>query len=371
MKSYQLNNFDLNPSDRKYNYNKDLSNLSINYTPSKINNEYPINTQSKTLYTTNKIKLNENNMGQRSFSTNSSFNTTTPNNYFYISNNTNYDSHIPSIESLEKKLIDFKEKLRKDNFESYNDLKYPNNDMINYTQGNNFSSRNVTYITNNFNSPIDSNQYRDKLTSLEKEKEYLMLKNMELENEIKKLDIMLNNNNRKYINPIIQQNFGQNFNINFEKGDDNQKLQNLQNLPLNSQNLKMKKHLKDLDKKIISLKNQVRNAQSISFANNDNNIQSTTYLEIQIWKQRCIQLADNYINTLHNLKKELENDKNGFKNAIQKIRKNFTKNINDMYNHYNITILKNEKNIKILEKENSDLREKEKKIREVYMYNFS
>ena len=193
---------------------------------------------------------------------------------------------------------------------------------------------------------------------------------MELENEIKKLDIMLNNNDRKYNNPIIQ-NFGQNFNINIEKVDDNQNFENLENLPLNRQNLKMKKQLKHLDKQIVNLKNQLNNAQSTSFINNDNNIQSTTYLEIQIWKQRCIQLADNYINTLHNLKKELENDKNGFKNAIQKIRKNFTKNINDMYNHYNITIQKNEKNIKLLQKENSNLKEKEKQIREVYMYNFS
>ena len=181
---------------------------------------------------------------------------------------------------------------------------------------------------------------------------------------------MLNNNDRKYNNPIIQ-NFGQNFNINIEKVDDNQNFENLENLPLNRQNLKMKKQLKHLDKQIVNLKNQLNNAQSTSFINNDNNIQSTTYLEIQIWKQRCIQLADNYINTLHNLKKELENDKNGFKNAIQKIRKNFTKNINDMYNHYNITIQKNEKNIKLLQKENSNLKEKEKQIREVYMYNFS
>ena len=370
MKSYQLNSFELTPSDRIYNYNKDLSNLSINYTPSKINNEYPMNTELKTFYTSNNVKLNENNMGLRSHSTNSSFNTTTPNNYFYNNNNTNNESHIPSIDVLEKKLKDFRENLRKDNFENYNNLKYPNNNMINYSQGNNFSTRNVTYITNNFNSTIDSNQYRDKLTSLEKEKEYLMLKNMELENEIKKLDIMLNNNDRKYNNPIIQ-NFGQNFNINIEKVDDNQNFENLENLPLNRQNLKMKKQLKHLDKQIVNLKNQLNNAQSTSFINNDNNIQSTTYLEIQIWKQRCIQLADNYINTLHNLKKELENDKNGFKNAIQKIRKNFTKNINDMYNHYNITIQKNEKNIKLLQKENSNLKEKEKQIREVYMYNFS
>ncbi len=371
MKSYQLNSFESTPSERIYNYNKDLSNLSLNYTPFKMNNEYPMNTESNTFYTTNKIKLNENKMGPRSHSTNSSFNTTTPNNYFYNSNNTNYDSQIPSIEALEKKLIDFRENLRKDNFEDYNNLKYPNNNMINYSQGNNFSSRNVTYITNNFNSPIDSNQYRDKLSSLEKEKEYLMFKNMELENEIKKLDIMLNSNNRKYINPIIQQNFGQNFNMNIEKINDKQNLQNLQNLPLNSQNLRMKKQVKNLDKQIVNLKNQLRNAQSISFANNDNNIQSTTYLEIQIWKQRCNQLADNYINALHNLKNELENDKNGFKTAIQKIKKNFTKNINDMYNHYNLTMQKNEKNIKILQKENSDLKEKEKKIREIYMYNFS
>ena len=42
-----------------------------------------------------------------------------------------------------------------------------------------------------------------------------------------------------------------------------------------------------------------------------------------------------------------------------------------MYKHYHNLMQKNEKNIKILQKEHSDLIEKEMKIKQVYLYNFS
>ena len=42
-----------------------------------------------------------------------------------------------------------------------------------------------------------------------------------------------------------------------------------------------------------------------------------------------------------------------------------------MYERYFNLMQKNEKNIKILQKENSDLSEKERKIKEVFLYNFS
>ena len=42
-----------------------------------------------------------------------------------------------------------------------------------------------------------------------------------------------------------------------------------------------------------------------------------------------------------------------------------------MYKNYHHLMEKNEKNIKILQKENSDLSEKERKIKEVFLYNFS
>ena len=347
MKSFSSTKSDLFPSERLLNYNKDLSSLSLNYTPSKVN--YPINIESKINYSpNNKIRFNENIKTKNlSINNSSTFNTTTSNNYFYSSNNNNYEYAIPSIESLEKKLLSFKENLRKENFNNCNQINnFPSNNNDNYMNNNNY-----------FNSTFDDDKYKNKLSSLEKEKEMLMLKNLELENEIKKLDIMLNNNNRKSSNQIIEKNDM----IYYNETEDS----------INKQNSKMKRQVNNLDKQIISLKNQLNNAQTISLKNNENNIPSTTYLEIQLWKQRCNQLADDYIKTLNNLKKELQNDKKGFKNAIQKIKKNFEKNINEMYNHYNLAILKNEKKIKILEKENSDLKEKEKKICEVYMYNFT
>jgi hypothetical protein len=41
-----------------------------------------------------------------------------------------------------------------------------------------------------------------------------------------------------------------------------------------------------------------------------------------------------------------------------------------MYNSYNNQMVKNEKKLAMLIKENNDLKRKEEKVKEVYMYNF-
>jgi hypothetical protein len=147
------NNLNKNSKETKFN-DKDLSSLSINFTPTKIDNPYLINSEEKNL----KKDLNTSLKKPISFK-DKNFNTTSSNNYFYDSNKNNidkkkypYDHIIPSIELLEKHLLDFKQNLRKSDIQNY-DKKYPNNNtktdnyIINYQLNNNIPSPN--YIKNN------------------------------------------------------------------------------------------------------------------------------------------------------------------------------------------------------------------------------
>ena len=359
----QNNNEEIN-KERKYD-NKDLNLISLNLTPSKIDNPYEIKTEKKS----------QNNIYKKSvtFSENKNFNTTSSNNYFYDSNknpnnpisinkkNYPYDHIIPSINLLEKHLLDFKQTLRKDDINYYNN-KYPdNNTKVNY---NFINKENKTQIKPSF---IKSNLYlfndehrqnQNIINHMEKERKYLILKNNELENEIKKLDSKLNENYNKY---------SKNPNDNLK---DNKK--NEENLSIMEQNARMRNKIKDLDKKINNLKSQIKNAKELCLRKEEtNNFKSNTLLEIQTWKQRCSMLTDNFIKNLHDIKVELKKDKFVYKIAIREIKKSFENNINDMYKNYHHLMEKNEKNIKILQKEHSDLIEKEMKIKQVYLYNFS
>ena len=359
----QNNNDEIN-KERKYD-NKDLNLISLNLTPSKIDNPYKIKTE----------KENQNNTYKKSvtFSEQNNFNTTSSNNYFYDSNkNPNnpisinkkkypYDHIIPSINLLEKHLLDFKQTLRKDDINNYN-KKYPdNNTKVNYNFLNleNKAESKPSFIKSNlylFNNQHRQNQ--NTINHMEKERKYLILKNNELENEIKKLDLKLNENYKKFTkNP-------------YDSLNNNKK--NEENLSIMEQNARMRNQIKDLDKKINNLKSQIKNAKELCLRKEEtNNFKSNTLLEIQTWKQRCSMLTDIFMKNLHDIKVELKKDKFVYKIAIREIKKSFENNINDMYKHYHNLMQKNEKNIKILQKEHSDLIEKEMKIKQVYLYNFS
>ena len=356
------NNLNKNSKETKFN-NKDLSSLSINFTPTKIDNPYLINSEEKNL----KKDLNTSLKKPISFK-DKNFNTTSSNNYFYDSNKNNidkkkypYDHIIPSIELLEKHLLDFKQNLRKSDIQNY-DKKYPNNNtktdnyIINYQLNNNIPSPN--YIKNNlslYNNEHFENQ--NKINLMEKKRQFLIIKNNELEKEIKKLDNMFDKNYKKFT----------------KSNSENQNNKNKEeNLSIMEQNARMRNQIKELDKNIYNLKNQIENAKILCMRKEEtNNFNSNTLKEIQLWKKRCSQLTDNYIKNLHNIKNELKKDKLSFKNEIKDIKNKFEKNINEMYERYFNLMQKNEKNIKILQKENSDLSEKERKIKEVFLYNFS
>ena len=79
---------------------------------------------------------------------------------------------------------------------------------------------------------------------------------------------------------------------------------------------------------------------------------------------------ENYLKTLHDIHTELNKDKMAFKLSIKKIQSKFVKDVKDLENFYNPQMIKNEKKIQLLLKEQNDLRKKEEKLKEVFMYNF-
>ena len=195
----------------------------------------------------------------------------------------------------------------------------------------------------------------NRLSQLERDREYLILKNIELEKEINRLDKMFtkifqsnNNLHQNSSQPSIQ----------------TQKRISL--LPKNESSLTLSEKNTKLRRKIREMENTINTIK----ANNNFNSKSTIRKEIKLWKERANELCDNFVQTLNDLKCELKKDKIAFKVAIRKIQNKFDRDVNDVMNSYQMVIQKNEKRIQLLMKENSELRKKEEKVKEVFLYNF-
>ena len=185
-----------------------------------------------------------------------------------------------------------------------------------------------------------------KLSQLERDREYLILKNIELENEINKLDSMFNNTITS---------------LNKEKKKEIQEEKTNKKVSLLEENVKLRKKVKELQKIISDL--EIRAEK--------NKGKSDIRYEIKLWKERTIELGENFKTTLSEIKKELNKDKMAFKLSIKKIQDKYNKDVKELYNFYSPQMIKNEKKLQLLIKENADLHRKENKLKEVFMYNFN
>lgn len=199
------------------------------------------------------------------------------------------------------------------------------------------------------NSTSNSNQ-DNKLIQLERDREYLILKNIELENEINKLDDMLSNTFTKISNATDREK---------SKEQPKPKIDN-KRVTIMEENQKLRKKVKDLEMIINNLMTLAEN----------NKAKSDIRVEVKLWKERTRQLSDNYLKTLHDIHTELNKDKMALKLSIKKIQSKFIKDVKELENFYNPQMIKNEKKIQLLLKEQNDLRKKEEKLKEVFMYNF-
>lgn len=191
----------------------------------------------------------------------------------------------------------------------------------------------------------------NRLIQLENDREFLILKNFELEKEINRLDKM----------------FNQSFKIKQELSSKNRKSISTQNKIANSNigqseldNVALKNKVKELEELCHELQLKVNNTRS----------KSGIRLELTLWKNRTLELSQNYKKTLQQLNEELSQDKQAFKSAIKKIQTNFVNQVKQLESEYKTQMEKNEKRILILQKESIELKKKEEKVKEIFLYNF-
>ena len=149
--------------------------------------------------------------------------------------------------------------------------------------------------------------------------------------------------------------------LNKEKKKEIQEEKTNKKVSLLEENVKLRKKVKELQKIISDL--EIRAEK--------NKGKSDIRYEIKLWKERTIELGENFKTTLSEIKKELNKDKMAFKLSIKKIQDKYNKEVKDLHNFYSLQMIKNEKKLQLLIKENEDLHRKENKLKEVFMYNFN
>jgi hypothetical protein len=263
----------------------------------------------------------------------------------------NLERRIPNTEYLENKAFEWK-----------TNPAYISEKIQTTTQNNQEDQFQNTYHS------TDSLSETNRLYQLEKDREFLILKNLELENEINKLDNI-------FSKTIQQSTPNPNNKSKQQSVNKNQptKQKQSKSLTIAQENVILKKKLHELETTITNLENKIENLNK-----HDNSLthyapkinDSDIKKEIKLWKERTQQLTENYLSTLKALKEELNKDKVAFKTAITNIKNQFNSDLKSMYNSYNNQMVKNEKKLAMLIKENNDLKRKEEKVKEVYMYNF-
>lgn len=200
----------------------------------------------------------------------------------------------------------------------------------------------------------------NRLIQLEKDREFLILKNFELEKEINHLDQM----------------FSQSFKIKQELSPDS-KPKSPRSVQFNTninQHQQQHHYHKQPESETVALKNKIKELEALcrdlQSKVDNTRTKSAIRIELTLWKNRTLELSQNYKTTLQQLNEELSQDKQAFKCAIKKIQTNFNNQVKQIESEYKPQMEKNEKKIAILQKESIELKKKEDKVKEIFLYNF-
>ena len=259
-------------------------------------------------------------------------------------NNVNSENNKPKseilFENLEKRINDF----RNDN--NINNLKSIQTFLLNKSY--------------NLNNPVNLNN--KKLENLFKKKNDLEKKNKKIEYEINKV----NKTYREKINDNLLNNINNEIknNNNKIKKQKSSKIKSKVKLFINDseniilkENKKLKAKIKTLNEKIKELNKKIKNVKY------NLNPKFKAYMEINFYKEKYNNYIDDFHKLSNDLKRELNYDKKEYIYKIQQIKKNYhnliEKKIKEIYINQ---IIKNEKNIKILNDEYIRLNLKEEKL---------
>lgn len=250
------------------------------------------------------------------------------------------------------------------------------------------------YTNNNNSSYLNFKPNNNNYLELERERKLLLLKNIELEKEIKNLNTFVDIGNKfksntrtnsTVVNKISYSNSKSNL-MNNSKSTNNTNFDSSKNIKyknkssiLESKNkgknnvikrdykneiIEAQSTIKNLDGRINQLKQEINNNYSIINRCNDK------IKEIKIWRETFYEEYDKYKNLLKDLKDNLNNDKILYNNVICNMKQKASDNIKTIYENYKNQISENDKKLSFLRKENEKLINKENKVKEIYLYNF-
>lgn len=274
----------------------------------------------------------------------------------------------------------------------------------------------------NTNSNVDINTIKTKderqiLAKMENDRQYLYNKNKEMEQAINKLDnyasLQQNDNNditniTNITNPVSEISKTNNRNKNVERSNSADKPRKRTASKTNKNNQTRSTTPAKNNKNIIKQPQQIKKSQSkpklntIDTNQNSGSIQAVLTenenlknkinqlektvkflndqigldniekkgkdhlrVELEIWRNRSDSLAQNYLETLTQLKKQLINDKANYVSQIKSMQNHFTTQVNSVKNKYQSTLEKYEINIKKLRRENDELKKKLSKVKEI------
>ena len=244
----------------------------------------------------------------------------------------------------------------------YENLEKRINDFKNDNNINNLKSIQTFLLNKSYNLNIPVKLNNKNLENLFKKKNELEKKNKKIEDEIYKV-------NKTYRDKISDNLLN---NLNNEIKKDTNKIKKQKSSRIKSkvklfindsenkilkENKQLKLKIEKLNKKINELKNNIKNVKY----NLDPKFKA--YMEINFYKEKYNNYIDEFKNLSNDLKKELFYDKKEYVYQIQQIKKNYDNLIEKKIKEiYIIKIIKNEKNIKILNDEYVRLNLTEEKL---------
>lgn len=128
----------------------------------------------------------------------------------------------------------------------------------------------------------------------------------------------------------------------------------------------LQKENEELKSKITNLEKSLKNINyQLSLDALEKKGRDYLRVELEIWKNRSETIANSYIETTSNMKKQLLQDKSNFVDQIKSMQNTYTGEINQLKNKYQSTIEKYENSIKRLRKDNEELKIKVSKVKEI------
>lgn len=239
---------------------------------------------------------------------------------------------------------------------------------------------NYIYYRCNTNNNEDTER---RLAQLEKDKEFLLKKNIELENNINRLETIINttmnikpiNNKVNKVSVLSNKNSvitKRSVSTNRKKRTASNKSTSKNKIKINpnekyqSVKQKQEKENKELKRTVAEMEKMISDLNDeIKLNNLEEKGESYLRYELEIWKQRTDTIGKEFISNLNELKKTLFNDKNEYMNQIEETKHICNCSFNDIKEKSINAINKQNYLIEKYTKENAEIKKKLNKIKSI------